>query len=384
MSEPILIGPPPPSRHEWRAMQEFLTSRRGDASRVETALEQSIATVVGRPFGVAFSTPTLAIEASLAALGVDCGTEIVAPALAPIALAAAAARVGARVLYADVDPKSLTLRELHASARLTSTTRAIVGCALHGQSAGLDALASLASRNELPLLEILWGGLGGRIGRDPVGRFGRIAVIPLGDRESPIGGGGAVCVTNDDGLAHTLRVLRNLGAVEPRNEWERIGGIARPERRGFDGHINPLGAALACVRLEHLDETCERLDAVFHAYLRRLAMHPDLVLPAPCVDGTVRWSHFAVRLGERYSRDDRDSVVQGLLRHDIAATSVGYALPLEPAFSEHHSPGDFPVAERAADRLIALPFSAMLGEREIDLVCQTLQVMIERQSIMRH
>jgi dTDP-4-amino-4,6-dideoxygalactose transaminase len=112
-------------------------------------------------------------------------------------------------------------------------------------------------------------------------------------------------------------------------------------------------------------------------------MHPDLVLPAPCVDGTVRWSHFAVRLGERYTRDDRDSVVQGLLRHDIAATSVSYALPLEPAFAEHHSPGDFPVAERAADRLIALPFSSMLGEREIDLVCQTLQVMIERQSIMR-
>lgn len=112
-------------------------------------------------------------------------------------------------------------------------------------------------------------------------------------------------------------------------------------------------------------------------------MHPDLVLPAPCADGTVRWSHFPVRLGERYSRDDRDSIIQGLLRHDIAALAPSVVLPLEPAFADHHSPGDFPVAERAADRLIALPFSPAVAEREIDLVCQTLQVMIERQSIMR-
>ena len=147
--------------------------------------------------------------------------------------------------------------------------------------------------------------------------------------------------------------------------------------------MGPLAAALAIARLDRFDRISEDLEGVFHGYLRRLAMHPDLVLPAPCVEGTVRWSHFAVRLSERYSRDDRDSIVQGLLRHDIAASSVVHVLPHEPAFAGHHQPGDFPVAERAADRLIALPFSTELGEREIDLVCQTLQLMIERQSILR-
>ena len=383
MSDPILIGPAPVTKSEWRAMEEFVTSRRNDPRRIEAALEQAVAAIVKRPFAIAFSSTGAAIEASLDALGISRGVEIVAPALGPVVIAAAAVRVGARVLYADVDPKSLTLREVHAAARLTSATRVVVGCTLHGQAAGIDELAALASRNEIPLLEILYGGLGGSIGRDPIGRFGRIAVVPLGDRQSIVGSGGAVCVTNDDGLAHSLRLLRNVGALEPRNEWERIGGITKVERHGLDARLHPLAAALGCVLLDRFDETREKLEVVAHAYLRRLAMHPDLVLPTPCADGTVRPSHFAIRLSDRYTRDDRDSIVQGLLRHDIAATSVAYALPLEPAFAECHSPGDFPVAERAADRLIALPFSTSLEEREIDLVCQTLQVMIERQSILR-
>jgi dTDP-4-amino-4,6-dideoxygalactose transaminase len=364
-------------------MQQSLAAAHHDARELEECVERRVCEIVVRPHGVAFGSTGAAIESALIALGAACGAEIVIPALAPAILGASAARVGARCAFADVDPKSLTLRDLHGAARVTSATRAIVGVASHGQPAGLNELAALASRNELPLLEIVCGGLGGRIGRDPVGRFGRIAVVALGPHESPIGSGGAVCVTNDERLAHTMRLLRNTGQNEPRTAWERAGGIRMVERIGTDARMNPLQAALADVRLARFDETAAALHDLFHAYLRRLATHPELVLPAPCADGTVQWSHFAVRLSERYSRDDRDSIMQGLLRHDIAATSVVHVLPHEPAFASGHRAGDFPVAERAADRLIALPFSTRLHERDIDLIAQTLQVMIERQSLLR-
>jgi len=383
MSEPILIGPTPPSRSEWREMQEFLAGVRGDPVEAERRLERRVAEIVHRPHAVLFSSLGSAIEASLEALAASGGCEIVAPALAPIALSAAAHRVGSRILYADIDPRSMNLVGTEAAARLSAETRVVVGSANLGNPAGLAELAALASRNEIPMLEIVAGGLGGRLGRDPVGRFGRIAVVSLGERDSAVGSGGAVCVTNDDSLAHALRLGRNLGAPDPRNDWERIGGVPRVERVGLDARLGSMQAALGAVRLARFDETCEELERVFHSYLRRLALHPDLVLPAPCADGTVRWSHFAVRLGERYGRDDRDSIIHGLLRHDLAATAPLVALPVEPAFAHFHSIGDFPCAERVADRLIALPFSTRLSERDIDLICQTLQVLIERQSIMR-
>jgi dTDP-4-amino-4,6-dideoxygalactose transaminase len=383
MSEPIWLGPRPPSRTEWREMQETFGSSPGGYHLLEERVEARVAGIVERPFGVSFGSTGDAIEAALDALGVTIGTEVVVPALAPAALGVAIARSGARIRYADVDAKSLTLRAPAASSHVGSATRVIVGVAAHGQPAGLDELAALAARNELPLLEIVTGGLGGRIGRDPVGRFGRISVIGLGTHESPIGSGGAICVTNDDTLANALRLIRNLGRSEPKSDWERIGGVRPLERLGLDARMNPMQAALADVRLRRFDETCERLEQVFHAYLRRLAMHPDLVLPAPCADGTVCWSHFAVRLSERFGRDDRDSILQGLLRHDIAATSVLYVLPLEPAFAHTATNADCRIAQRAADRLIALPFSTSLTERDIDLICQTLQVMVERQTILR-
>jgi dTDP-4-amino-4,6-dideoxygalactose transaminase len=383
MSDPILIGPTPPSRTELRELQEFIASIHGSPIEAERRLERRIAELVRRPHAVLFSSLGTAIEASLEALAASEGAEIVAPALAPIALAAAAHRVRARILYADIDPRTMNLSGVEAAARLSPSTRVVVGCANLGQPAGLGELAALASRNEIPMLEIVAGGLGGQLGRDPVGRFGRIAVVSLGERDSTVGSGGAVCVTNDDSLAHALRLGRNLGTLDPRQEWERIGGVPRVERIGLDARLGLLPSGLGLLRLSRFDETCEELERIFHSYLRRLALHPDLVLPAPCADGTVRWSHFAVRLGERYGRDDRDSIIQGMLRHDLAATAPLVALPLEPAFAQFHSIGDFPCAERAADRLIALPFSTRLAERDIDLICQTLQVMIERQSIMR-
>ncbi|MCE2882021.1 MAG: DegT/DnrJ/EryC1/StrS family aminotransferase [Planctomycetaceae bacterium] len=394
MSEPIRLSRSAPTRHEWEPMQELLQRHRHDHLRLEGLVEDRVADIVKRPFSVAFSTTGAAVTAAIRALGVE-RRNVLLPAFCPAPLAWST-RSWANPQLADIDPKTLNLSVPHAAELLNafqrredaspgdaSSIRAVLACTTHGNAAGLAELAALASRNEIPLLEFVGGGLGGTLGADPVGRFGRISVIALGENESTIGSGGAVCVTNDDNLASSLRLQRGDGCADPRSEWERLGGIRRFEAPGLDARMSALQAALAAVRLESFTELCDRLDAVFHSYLRRLATHPDLVLPAPCSDGTVRWSHFAIRLSERFTREDRDAIVQGLLRHDIAATVHMHALHLEPGWHGGTPTSAHPIAERCSSRMIELPFSALVGERDIDLVCQTLQVMIERASIMR-
>lgn len=391
MSEPIALSRGMVRPREWSDLEQILSGSRWNALALEEHLERAVGAIVERPFAVAFASTGSACRAALRALGAR-DRSVVCPALVPSSLLWAL-RSECRLLVGDVDPKSLNLdagaaEELVSACERrrndrtdaedpSSSCRAIVACAAHGHPGGLDALAALASRHELPLLEIVAGGLGGSVGRDPVGRFGRVSVIALGEGESTIGSGGAVCVTNDDVLAARLQLLRGDGAPPAATEWERLGGIRRPESEGLDARIAPLGAALGLLRLGTFAAECDALERVFHGYIRRLATHPELSLPAPCADGTVRWSHFPVRLSERYAESDRDAVVDGLLRHDVAATSA-----LHLASDAGH---EFraPVAEWAASRLIALPFSAELSERDVDLVCQTLQVMIERQSILR-
>ena len=87
---------------------------------------------------------------------------------------------------------------------------------------------------------------------------------------------------------------------------------------------------------------------------------------------------------DRYTRDERDSIVNGLLRHDIGASSaVCYAPSEAAAVAQFGVVEGFATAERAAHRLITLPFHPALNVRDVELTCQTLEVMIQRQSIIR-
>ncbi len=384
MSEIITLSLPSIQAHELRALTECLDGSVDGALALEKELEDGVADLVARPFGAAFGSTQCAIECALQALGVRDGDEVVLPALAPPALVAALARARARPLFVDADPRSLTLRGASVDSRCTGRTRLIVGATMHGDPTGLDELAAVASKFEIPLLEIVCGGLGGQIGRDPVGRFGRISVVGLEAASGFLGASGAVACTNDDALASALSLMREGGVVRPRVDWERIGGVRPIEQFVSDPSLPLIAAAVSVLRLRRHAEYAKRVQEIFAQYMSRLGGHADLLLPPPAPDNRVGWSHFAVRLSDRYTRDERDSIVLGMLRHDIGVSSAVCYAPGEPAsLAQFGVVEGFPIAERAAHRLIALPFHPNLSERDVDLTCQTLEVMIQRQSIMR-
>jgi perosamine synthetase len=97
------------------------------------------------------------------------------------------------------------------------------------------------------------------------------------------------------------------------------------------------------------------------------------------------WFVYVVRLSDRFTVDDRDEIIRGLRRHDVGAANYFPPIPMLPHFRRKHGfgPGDFPVAESVSHRTIALPFFPQLSEREIDLVVQTLDVMMGRITFSR-
>lgn len=384
MSEIITLSLPSIQSHELHALPELLDGSVENALALEKELEEGVADLVERPFGTAFGTTQSAIECALQALGIRDGDEVVLPALAPAALVAAVARARARPLFVDSDSKSLTVRGPAVDARCTARTRLLIGTTMHGDPTGLDELAAVASKFEIPLLEIVCGGLGGRLGRDPVGRFGRVSIVGLDAASGYFGATGAVACTNDDALAATMSILREGGVVRPRVDWERIGGVRAIEQFVSDPTLPLIAAAISLLRVRRHAEFTKRLREIFTQYMTKLSGHTDILLPPSAADNSVAWSHFAIRLSDRYTRDERDSIVLGLLRHDIGASSAVCYAPGEPAsLAQFGVVEGFATAERAAHRLITLPFHPNLTERDVDLTCQTLEVMIQRQSIMR-
>jgi perosamine synthetase len=359
----------------------------GHGQAVRT-FEAALAARVGRTYAVAAGSLGTSMRIALTACGVGPGHEVVVPAFAPIVVANAVAFTGAYPRFADVDPGSLNATPATVEPLLSERTKAIVASPNFGNPAGLEALGRLAAKWEIPLIENATEILGCRIGRDSGGRFGRISVIGLPPGGLVCGGDGAVIVTHDDLLADACRSLRDAGRpyADPEEGLPiEVGRLYEHERIGFDSRLDELRAALATSQLGRLERSIARRKEIVEQYTRRLGGVGDLLLPTLPSGCDVAWPNFVVRLAETFGGDDRDLIIRGLHRHDIGASNPYPVAALLPFYASRfqHAPGAFPVAERMSQRTIALPFHHRLGERDVDLVCQTLELMIKRQMFRR-
>jgi perosamine synthetase len=137
--------------------------------------------------------------------------------------------------------------------------------------------------------------------------------------------------------------------------------------------------------MRRLDELIEARQRVAAVYTRRLLANPDLILPTVEPDTFMSWFVYVVRLSDRFTADDREYIINGLRRHDVGAGNYFPPIPLLPYYRRvfGYRIGDFPVAESVSHRTVALPFFSRLTEREIDLVCQTLELMMTRITFAR-
>lgn len=388
MSETIPLSRPEITEDDLAAIAEAARSdrvRQGEAAR---RFEEAVARRLRRTFGIGTGSLGTGLRIALEACGIGPGAEVVVPAFAPVAVANAVVFTGARPIFADADPRTLNLSARGVEPLLTERTRAIVASANFGNPGGLPELAHLATKWEIPLVENATETFGGSLGRDAAGRFGRIAAIGFPASGTVFASDAAVLVTDDDTLAAACRSLRDVGRpfVDPEEGLPaEVGRLFEHERLGFDSRLDDLRGALGASQLGRLDETTARLAALAERYVRRLGGHPDLVLPTLPDGATVAWPGFTVRLGDTFGADDRDGIIRGLHRHDIGASNPYPVIPRLPCHGRllPEGPVEFPIAERISQRTISLPFHLGLSSRDLDLTCQTLEVMIKRQTFRR-
>lgn len=352
----------------------------GDAVR---ACEDLFAACVRRPFAVGVGSLGTGLRIALTACGIGPGHEVVVPAFAPIVVANAVAFTGAQPVFVDVDPRTLNLNAATVEPRVTERTRAVLASPVFGNPGCLDGLVSLCTKFEIPLVEHFTETFGGSLRREPAGRFGRLSILGLPSWGPVVGGDAAMILMHDDQLAAACRSLRDAGRpyADPEEGLPpEVGRLYEHDRIGFDSRLDELRAALAGQQVRRLERTVARRRELADHYVRRLGGNPEIILPSLPEGATCGWPNFVVRLAEGFGGDDRDTIIRGLHRHDIGASNPYPVAALLPFYASRfgHRPGDFPVAERTAQRTIALPFHHALAERDIDLVCQTLELMIKR------
>jgi len=309
-------------------------------------LEREIAARMDVAHAVGMSSGSDALLATLMALGVGPGDEVVTSALSFFATAGAIARLGARPVFADIEPDSYNLDPRDALRRVTSRTRAILPVHLFGRPASVEPLRAA----KLPIVEDAAQALDAR----DVGKLGVACALSFfPSKNLGAAGDAGMVVTDDAGLADRLRLLRAHGS-RPKYVHAVVGGNFR---------IDTLQAAILRAKLPHLQAWNARRRAHVAAYRTLLAATP-LRLPVDA-DGHV-WHHFVVRAPRR------DELRKHLAAREIES-EVYYPVPLhqQACFAELPRVA-LPEAERFCAEALALPVHADLNEAQLEHVARAI------------
>ena len=349
--------------------------------------EKSVAQHVGSNFGIATNSAYTAMFITLESLGIGSGDEVITPAFANPWSAACVLQLGATPIFADCDPRSLNMDAKDVGAKITPKTKAIIASHTYGNPVGIEALSKVAQEQEVPLIEDAGQAIGSKLRGRKVGTFGRVAIFAFHSTAQLTSVDGGVIVTDDDALASQCAILRNHGLTSDptitADELQRVRADELMPSLGHGFRMSEVHAAVGSIQMNRLDEIMERRSEVSQWYTQRLGGVADIMCPT--IDGGVEmsWDGFVIRLSDRFSREDRDEVIRGLHRHEIGAADYFQSVPtLPPIQSKCTEVHPCPVAESISQRMIALPFYTLMTRREVDIVCQTLELMITRSTLL--
>ncbi|OAN55059.1 DegT/DnrJ/EryC1/StrS family aminotransferase [Magnetospirillum moscoviense] len=329
------------------------------------ALEAEIAAYCGVAHGIGVSSGTDALLATLMALGVGPGDEVVTTPYSFFATAGAIARLGARPVFVDIDRDTWNIDPALVEPAITSATKAILPVHLFGQCADMDALAAIADRHGVPIVEDAAQAIGAEDDQGRrAGSVGNMACFSFFPSKN-LGcfGDGGMVVTDDPALAERLRVLRAHGS-KPKYHHALIGGNFR---------LDALQAAVLRVKLPHLDGWTAARQRNARFYDDALASLPAELLRTPTTrPGRHIFNQYVV------STPRRDALMQHLKACGIGC-EVYYPVPLhrQECFADlGYGPGSLPVAEAAAMTTLALPIYPELTPAQLAEVVDRIVVFL--------
>jgi len=327
--------------------------------------EQSLACLCGVPHAIGVGSGTAALVLALKAMGVGPGDEVITAANTFVATAEAVSHVGATPVLVDVDPDLYTLDCDALEAAITPRTRALIPVHLYGHPSDMDAVTRIAGRHGLAVLEDACQAHGAEYKGKRVGSIGDAAAFSFYPSKNvgAYGDAGAV-TTRSQEVAKTIRLLRDHGQSR-RYTHQLIGDNSR---------MDELQAAILTIKLRRLDDwNAQRREkaSLYGAYLADLQKDGMVALPTEAPWGHHVYHVYVVQVAE----EARDPLLDHLQQGGVGA-QIHYPIPihLQPAFAHlGYAPGQLPVAERLARRIVSLPLFPQLTEPEIERVSHVVR-----------
>ncbi len=254
-------------------------------------------------------------------------------------------------------------------AEKTGLLKALLPVDVFGQPADYDSIGKIAKDHGLPVIEDSCEALGAEYRRRPAGTLGDFGVFAFYPNKQITTAEGGLIVTDDDHAAAFMRALRNQGRA-PGDNWLQHTHL------GYNYRMDEMSAALGVSQIQRLPDLMAKRQQVADWYLQRLREIPAVEAPVLAPTTTrASWFVFVVRLPKGV---DRKQIAERLAEKGIPVRPYFLPIHLQPYLVEKfgYRPGDFPITEDLGARGLALPFSGVMAEDEVEKVCRALKAVL--------
>jgi len=309
--------------------------------------EEAFAAFVGTEHAVATSSGTTALHLALLGQGIGPGDEVITVPFTFIASANAILYTGATPVFVDIDERDFTIDVGQIDAAVTSRTKAILPVSLYGQPADMPAIAEIADRHGLAVIEDACQAHGAAIGERKSGTWGA-GTFSFYPTKNMTTGEGGMLTTDDGSLADRVRLLREHG-MQVRYHHDIIG---------YNFRMTDIAAAIGLAQLPKLAGYNDRRRAIAARYDRELRG----VATPQVRDGVTHVYHqYTIRVQQRDAFADR-------LRERGVGSAIYYPIPVhrqKPFLALGLGGGSYPVSDRLTDEVLSIPVHPSLTDDEV-------------------
>lgn len=328
-------------------------------------LETVVAKVSNTKHAVGCASGSDALLLALMALRIGPGDEVIVPSFTFFATASCVSRLGATIVFADIDPKTYNMDPEDLKQKITPKTRAIIPVHLFGQACAIDRICAIADTHEIPVIEDSAQAIGAAYHGRPVGSWGQMGCISFYPTKNLGGFGDAGMLTsNSDWMVDRLRLLAGHG-MRPRYHHSEIG---------INSRLDSFQAAGLVVKMKHLDEynAARQTNAARYAEMLCDAgiatadstTNSDALVELPYCDPVAYhvWNQFSLRI-----RDSKRDALRTYLQSQQIGTEIYYPIPLHQQACYKDlgwKEGSLPQTELASKEILHLPIFPELTEAE--------------------
>lgn len=269
------------TREDEEAVLDVLRRRAMSGQDVTMKFEEEFAAWQGSRYALGYSTGTAAIQAAMYACGVRVGDEIVCQSLTYWASALPCFSLGATVVFAEVDPRTLCLDPADLERRISDRTRAIVVVHYLGHPADMDPIMEIARRHQVKVIEDVSHAQGALYKGRKVGTIGDVAAMSLMSGKSLAVGEAGMLATDDRGLYERAIAFGHYERFDESIQSPELQPYRGLPLGGYKYRMHQMSSAVGRVQLRNYDKRIEEIQKAMNYFWDRLEGTPGLIAHRP-------------------------------------------------------------------------------------------------------